>query len=103
MIEKEGGKIIVSDLNLIELEKYGYTLPELDEMFGVFFRMVMFVETSEKIRKRARDLAGKRNIPRKDAVHALLARKYRAIFVATDNHFKNVSDIIIAKRPADVF
>ena len=45
--------------------------------------------------------ASKRNIPKNDALHALIARDQKAILITMDNHFKEIKDIIEPHSPKE--
>ena len=101
LIEKivlSGDHIIVSDMNMMELEKLGYTHYELAILFDALRPLIIFIESSQEQLRRARDLAHKRAVPKADALHALLAREYSAFFIASDAHFKQLTDIVRAHR-----
>lgn len=71
-------------------------------MLKPFKSVILFVEATEKQIGKAKDLASKRKIPKRDAIHALIARDNRAILVTLDRHFKEILDIIKPKRPQDL-
>jgi len=60
------------------------------------------VESTEKQARKAKDLSSKRDIPKGDALHALIARDNKATLVTLDNHFKKLLDITKPKRPQDL-
>ena len=99
---KDNDLIIYSDNNLCELELAGYSIYEIENMFKPFKSILLFVESNKKQVGKARGLASKRGIPKRDALHALIARDNKAIMVTLDNHFKEILDIIIPKRPQDL-
>jgi predicted nucleic acid-binding protein len=96
----EGSKILFSDNNLLELISVGYMEFEIDNIL-VSLKNIIFVEASEKEARKARDLAEKRDVPKRDALHALIARNNKAVFITLDNHFKKLTDIIIPHSPKD--
>ncbi|MEK6927910.1 MAG: PIN domain-containing protein [Nanoarchaeota archaeon] len=93
--------LLISDLNLIELEHLGYSIYIFDEMIQKFGDRFVKVEAGEDELGRARDLANKRNIPRNDAIHALIARTNRAILITLDRHFNEIKDICIPHSPRE--
>ncbi len=101
-ITKENDIIVYSDLILLELNSAGYSIFELEEIFRKLKDITYFVESTEKQVRRAKDFAAKRNIPKKDALHALIARDSRAILITLDKHFRKLTDIAIVKRPQDI-
>jgi len=60
-----------------------------------------FVESADKT-GRAKDISLKRNLPKGDVLHALIARDNKAILVTLDKHFKKLLDIVESKRPQDL-
>ena len=71
-------------------------------MFKSLKLILIFVESTEKQIGKAKDLSLKRNIPKRDALHALIARDNNAILVTLDKHFQQIRDIIEPKRPQDL-
>lgn len=98
-IIKENLRILYSDHNLVELAVVGYSHEEINALLGRLRPILIFVEATEKQIGRARDLAAKRNIPKGDALHALIARDNKAILVSFDKHFQELKDMIQPKMP----
>lgn len=94
-------KLLISDLNLIELEHLGYSIYFIEETIQEFGDRFIKIEASEDELGRARDLANKRNIPRNDALHALIARNNHAILITLDRHFNEIKDICIPHSPRE--
>ena len=63
--------------------------------------IVIFVESTEKEIGKAKDLAQKRDVPKRDALHALIARDNNAVLVTLDNHFRKLTDIITPHSPKE--
>lgn len=101
-ITNSDAKAVYSDHNIFELGLAGYSSFEIDDMFKPIKPILLFVESTQKQIGKARDLALKRNIPKGDALHALIARDNKAILVTLDKHFREVLDIIKPKRPQDL-
>jgi|SRR3989338_1241620 len=95
-------KIIYSDNNIIELNQAGYSEFEINNMFNPLKPFLIFVEATEKQVSRAKDLSLKRKIPKRDALHALIARNNKAIMVTFDKHFQKILDIIKPKKPSEL-
>ncbi len=100
-IVESDNKIIYSNVNLLELVSVGYSLNYINNIFKSLEQVLIFVESTNKQIGKARDLAFKRDIPKGDALHALIARDNNAILISLDHHFKKVYDIIKVKRPQD--
>ncbi len=101
-IIKDNDIILYSDNNLIELNILGYSEYDLEKIFKPLKQILFFVEATEKQIGLARDLSAKRNIPRRDALHAIIARDNRAVFVTLDHHFQQILDIEKPRRPQDI-
>lgn len=91
-------ELVYSDLNLIELEEIGYSYYELENLLKSFSLLLIFIESNSNQIKRAKDLSAKRLVPRKDALHALIARDNECILITFDNHFQSLKDIIIPHK-----
>lgn len=101
-ITENNDKVIYSDNNIYELNIIGYTTYELENMLQPLKPILIFVESTEKQISKAKDLSLKRNIPKRDALHALIARDNKSILVTLDRHFQKIRDIIKPKRPQDL-
>lgn len=101
-IIKEGNKIIYSDLILIELRKIGYSKYDLEYMFAPLRKNLVFMEATPKQVGKGRDLSFKRNVPKADAIHALIARDNNAILVTLDKHFQKLIEIIKPFKPQEL-
>ena len=97
----ENGKIIYSEVTLLELGVVGYSTYDIAELFRPLQRILEFVESSEKQMNRANDLAATRQVPKRDILHALIAKEQRAALITYDRHFQILRDIIEPKRPRD--
>ena len=98
-IINEDDKIIFSDNNAVELKTIGYSDFEIEELFGTL--PLIYVESTGKEIGKAKDLALKRNIPKRDALHALIARDNNALLITFDNHFNKLIDIIMPHNPKE--
>ena len=100
-ITKNNDKVIYSDIAILELDAVGYQYHEIEKLFEKIKPILIFVESTEKQARRAKDLSSKRDVPKGDALHALIARDNKATLVTLDNHFKKLLDITKPKRPQD--
>lgn len=100
-IIRENWKIIFSDNNMLELINSGYLTFEAEELINQLRFLLIFVKSSEREIGKAKDLAAKRGIPRRDALHALIARDNNAILITYDNHFIKLNDIISFHNPRE--
>ena len=101
-IIESDAKILYSDINIVELGVAGYSSQDIDMLFKKLKPILTFIESTNKQIGKAKDLSSKRNIPKGDALHALIARDNKAILVTLDRHFKKLLDIIEPKRPQDL-
>ena len=102
IITENNDKAIYSDIIILELGVVGYQPHEIEKLFEKIKPILIFVESTEKQARKAKDLSLKRDIPKGDALHALIARDNQATLVTLDNHFKKLLDITKPKRPQDI-
>lgn len=95
-------KAVYSDIVILELGAAGYQSHEIQNLFQKITPILIFAECTEKQAGKAKDLSSKRDIPKGDALHALIARDNKATLVTLDNHFKKLIDITKPKRPQDL-
>ena len=100
-IIQDNNRIIVSNNNFFELITLGYTKYEIKLSLNQFGRTIYYVWSTGKQFRKAKDLALKRNVPKRDALHALIARDNKAILITLDTHFQNLIDIVKIKQPRD--
>lgn len=98
-VTENNDKVIYSDIVILELGVAGYKSNEIEKLFERIKPILIFVESTEKQVRKARDLSLKRKVPKGDALHALIARDNKATLVTLDNHFKKLLDIAEIKRP----
>lgn len=63
--------------------------------------IIIFIESTEKEIGKAKDLAQKRDVPKRDALHALIARDNNTILITLDHHFKKLNDIAKLHGPQE--
>jgi len=101
LILNKKSKIIISDLLIIEL-KINYSIEEINGMFKLFEKQIEKIVSSEEQQAEATKLAKERNLPRGDALHAILARDNNYILITRDKHFKQLKDIAITYKPEEI-
>ena len=101
-IIKDNDKIVYSDLTITELNTAGYSSFEVEEMLKSLKHLLIFIEATERQIGKSKDLSTKRNIPRGDALGAILARNANAVLIARDKHFQKILDIIKPKKPEEI-
>ena len=100
-ITRDENKILFSNINMLELINVGYSKYEIKELLQSLRLIIIFVESTEKEIGKAKDLAQKRNVPKGDAIHALIARDNNAILITLDNHFKKLIDLTKSRSPRE--
>ena len=93
--------IILSDNNLLELESLGYSRIDISILLHSLRSIIVRVESTSQQIGKAKDLSQKRGVPKRDALHALLARDNHALLVTLDEHFNQLRDIIIPHKPKE--
>lgn len=98
-IIKEGNRILFSDNNFLELINNGYLEFEIEEFLSTLKPIIIPIEATEKEIGKAKDLAQKRDVPKRDALHALIARDNNSTLITLDNHFRKLTDITFPHSP----
>ncbi|MDP2749393.1 MAG: PIN domain-containing protein [Nanoarchaeota archaeon] len=93
------GKLVITDFLIRELS-HNYSLEEINGMFNPFCYDKIFV--SENQRKEAERIAKERDVPKGDALHAIIARDNNLLLVSRDNHFKQLRDIWPHHKPEEI-
>lgn len=101
-IINDNDKIVYSNNNMFELIQAGYTIFDIKNMLKPLKPIIVFVEATEKQVRKARDLSLKREIPKRDALHALIARDNKSKLITLDHHFKKILDITKPHKPNDL-
>ncbi|MAF36821.1 hypothetical protein CL622_06920 [archaeon] len=96
----ESSIIVYSDLTIRELKHIGYETNEINFILSTAKPTILkHIHTYRKQIEQARKLAKQRNVPFKDALHAVLARDNNVQFVSRDKHFQKLKDITDTKSP----
>ena len=93
--------IIVSTFLLKELE-VTYSIDKVRGMTLHFEKLMEKVSPNDNQIKEAIETAKKRNIPKGDVIHAILARDNKAIMISRDKHFQKLKDICEVMKPEDL-
>ncbi|MBI2673633.1 PIN domain-containing protein [Candidatus Woesearchaeota archaeon] len=101
-IVENNDKVVYSDIVILELGVISYQSYEIEKLFEKIKPILIFIESTEKQMRKAKDLSLKRNIPKGDVLHAIIARDNKAVLVTLDSHFKKLLDITKPKRPQDI-
>ena len=95
-------KIICSEVIKNEMLELGFLRYEIDFLFFPLRKILVYVYSNKKQFGKAKDLSKKRDIPIFDAMHALIARDCKAIFITRDKHFDKLLDIVQYKKPEEL-
>lgn len=101
LIIAKKNKIVISDLLIRELEM-NYSIAEINGMMKLFEKHIEKVIVKKEQRDEAIKIAEKRNIPKGDVLHAIIARDYGLNMITRDNHFKELLDITKYHKPEDL-
>lgn len=93
--------VIYSDLHIIELKKLDYKYKEINGIFKVFNSIIKAHVNNEQLNE-AKILVNHIKIPRKDALHAVIARDNEAILISHDKHFELLKYLIEVKTPLEL-
>ena len=101
-IIEENNIIFYSEFIIEELQE-AYTLKEIENIFSIATNDVLIkIEVCGEQLKEAVILSKRCQIPRKDALHAILAKDNNAILVTRDKHFYELEKEISVKKPEDL-
>jgi len=101
LIKAKRNILVISDLLIKELE-INYSTAEINGMINPFHNLIQKIFVSTKQRNEAKMIAIERNIPKGDALHAIIARDNKLILITRDNHFKKTEDICKFYKPEDI-
>lgn len=101
IIEKDN-IISYSELIVAELKRLGYTKDEINVILAIakpdnLRRVHIYQEQIDE----ARRLAKQRNVPKADALHAILCRDNDAQLISRDKDYEKLKHITKAKLPED--
>ncbi|MFH0875328.1 MAG: PIN domain-containing protein [archaeon] len=94
-------RIVVSSFSLRELE-VTYSFDKIRGLARPFEKQMEKVDVSDKQREEAKRIADERNVPKGDALHAILARDNKAVLISRDKHFQVLKDICDVVKPEDL-
>ena len=101
MIKAKGDRIIITDLTIRELEM-NYSIPEIRGMMKLFESVIDKIVASKEQRSESKNISQERNVPKGDALHAILARDNKLILITRDKHFNQLKDISLYKKPEEI-
>lgn len=100
---KHKDTLFYSDLTIKEL-KIDYDEKEVTDMLNFLFLagILKKVEMKKEDYLEAKRLSEERNIPTADALHAIISRNNKAIFVSQDEHAQKLKDFVNVKKPEEI-
>lgn len=101
-IIRENIKVAYSDATIKELRDLGYSDTEINTIFMLVRDNLKRVHIFKNQREEAKRLAKQRNIPRGDALLAILCRDNDLQFISRDEHFNHLKDIAEVKKPEEI-
>lgn len=95
--------IIYSDLTIKEL-CIKYTIEEVKDILEVIDKrdILIRINVMESQIKEAIMIRKKRNLAFGDVLHAILARDNNAILITRDEHFLELNDLVMIKKPEEL-
>ena len=95
--------VIYSDITIVELKKIGFSEYEINTILSIAKPDHIKRIHPTKIQiEEANKFAKQRDVPLRDALHAILARDHEAQLVSRDKHFEKLKDITRTKKPEDL-
>ncbi|MBI3035978.1 PIN domain-containing protein [Candidatus Woesearchaeota archaeon] len=89
-------------MHIKEFKNLGYSQNEINSILSVAKpKNIMRIHIYRGQTEEARNLAIQRNVPKKDSLHAILARDNNLQLISRDPHFERLKDITSAKKPED--
>lgn len=99
----EDDVIFYSDVVFIEFKRVGFSDYEINQVLSIAKPDHLQRINSTKVQmEEAKRLAAQRQVPLRDALHAVLARDHEAQLVSRDGHFQRLKDITIAQVPENL-
>ncbi len=94
---------IYSDIILAEFKKLGFLEYEINQMLSIAKPdHIKRIHSTKGQLEEAIRLAKQRDVPMRDALHAIIARDQMAVLISRDWHFEKLKDITKAKKPEDL-
>ncbi|MBI2124662.1 PIN domain-containing protein [Candidatus Pacearchaeota archaeon] len=91
-----------SEANIKELKHLGYGFNEVTALFIPIRSIIRKIHICEDEINMAKKIALQRNVPKIDALHAILSRNNEAQLISRDRHFEKLKDIAITKKPEEI-
>lgn len=103
-IIKENSIILYSDLHIKELRGLNYDIEQINQIFKIVKPdNLKRVHMSKEQNSEAVELSSRRNIPKGDALHAVLARDNNAIMITRDKDFNQLRHVAEIRKPEELY
>ncbi|MBI4140999.1 PIN domain-containing protein [Candidatus Woesearchaeota archaeon] len=93
VLKAKGECLVISDILITELECF-YSIAEIKGMMKPFEEIIEKVMSTKIQREETKIIAHERNIPKGDALHAILVRDNKLILITRDNDFRKLKDVV---------
>jgi predicted nucleic acid-binding protein len=100
-IKASEDKIVITDLTIRELEMT-YSIEEIKGMMKPFEDMIENLISSKQQREEAKRIAQLKEVPKGDALHAIIARDNNLILITRDKHFNKLTNISLSYKPEEI-
>ena len=100
-IKVKEDRIIVNESLFRELEEK-YSLEQINGLFKPFEKLIDKILATKKQTDEALKLSMERNVPKADALYAVIARDEKLTLITRDNHFKILQDLSNHNKPEDL-
>ena len=94
--------IYYSEANIKELKHLGYSFDDIVRLFAPIKKVIRKIHIYEEEIEMAKRIAWKRDVPQRDALHAILAKNNELQLITRDKHFEKLKDITIARKPEEI-
>jgi len=101
LIKAKGGKLIITDLIIKELQNY-YNVAEINGMMKPFEQIMEKIIGTKKQGDEAKKIADERKLPYGATLHSIIARDNDLILITRDRHFKELQDISKSYKPEEL-
>lgn len=94
--------IAYSDLTIKEFKQLNYSQNQINEIFSIAKpKNIKRIHIYKEQNNEATKLSRMKNVPKRDALHAVLSRDNFLQLISRDKHFEKLKDIAITKIPED--
>ena len=96
----EDSIVLYYDVSIKELKHVGYSEEEINTLLRILKpNNIKRIHSTKEQREEAKRIATLRNVPKGDALHAIVARDNDAQFISRDKDFDQLKDVTKTKLP----